>query len=324
MSVEAENDERRPGGAALDDGYHGRPEVGSPNLVHLGVSAQSDGRLSTGRRYARYFEWIRAIRDAPTTVLPARVKGTLLMLGTYSNPEGREIMPSLRTLGSRVGKSDDAVGRDLRIALDAGYLHRWRPTRDSQYHYRLTLPVEPARVWDREPAPVWDDLLRRPTQAKTPSASSPGDLPLDEDRGSPSDDGAPLDDSTTEDTMKTFSLDYGPSTLDESLALGGLTLDGLPADLRERTLDAYSTKTGRAIVNYCATHARGNAGRFAALLDEPRVAFRVTEHGPYGSTTEHNTAEEAAATIEQLRERDARVTLRAAKGDEADDWTRPF
>jgi hypothetical protein len=331
------NDERRSPvkeGAALDVGQDdGRPEIGSPDPVHEGESAGSSDAArcpSGGRRYARYFEWIRAVRDAPPETLPGRVKGTLLILATYADPDGRRMKPSLRTLGSKLGKSDDAVGRDLRIAYEAGFLDRWRPSRDSQFHYRLTLPLEPAPAWVPEPAPVWEDLLRGPTQTKTPTASSSRDLPLDEYRGAPSDDGAPLDDPSTngDETMKTSTkptLDYGPTALDESLALGDLTLDDLPIDVRDRTVETYGSKTGRAIVNYCAKASRGDTVAFAELLDDERLLFSVADERGHSYPRLVDSADEAADEIRHRHDRGARrVTLRAIKGDEVDALRQPF
>ena len=55
-------------------------------------------------------------------------------------------------------------------------------------------------------------------------------------------------------------------------------------------------------MNFCAKRSLGAVGRFAELLDDPRVAFRVGEHDNYWPP-DYRTAAEAEAAVARLRER---------------------
>jgi hypothetical protein len=112
----------------------GSEEAVSTNLVNESIGA-------SGKRPVGFFEWARAVREAPPDVLPRHVKATLLMLGTYADANGRGAFPSAATLGGKLGKSERSVGTDLRRADAAGFVARIRRNRQKTYRCRLTIPT---------------------------------------------------------------------------------------------------------------------------------------------------------------------------------------
>lgn len=122
-------------------------QSGSDEVVSTSLSPEyrREARGATARPVG-VFEWMRAVRDAPLDDLPRRVKGTLFVLATYADADGRRAFPGLETLGEKVGKAADNIGRDVKLAVDRGYLTRSRPKPHATYRYRLTVPVDPTKT----------------------------------------------------------------------------------------------------------------------------------------------------------------------------------
>jgi Helix-turn-helix domain len=124
-----------------------------------------------------FFKWTRAVRDAPTSVLPGKVKGTLLILATYADTDGRGAFPSMETLGEKLGKTDRSIRADLAHADEAGFLLRRRRNRQKTYRYRLTVPISRPEADVRSDSPTGSGLPLA-TGSELPD-TSPEDLPRD-------------------------------------------------------------------------------------------------------------------------------------------------
>lgn len=119
-----------------------------------------------------------------------------------------------------------------------------------------------------------------------------------------------------------FIIDTGPETLDEALGELASMLDDTAL---AKAADAWKTRSGRAVVVYCAHRAHAcwidtvKASEFVELLDDQRVAFIVGDGTDKGVEMIFDSAELARAAIARLRADGATgVRVRALKGDSAD------
>jgi biotin operon repressor len=272
-------------------------------------------------------------------LLPGEVKSTLFALATWANADGSGAFPSQARIGEAIGKSERSVREHLRLAVDAGWVARSRRGKGRTTRYTLTIPDRQpiaGHADNRQPIAGKTGSPPPPTTTKTTSGEAATrlrleDLPLDEHRVEP-DGSPPLDDpSTNGDTLKTsagFTLDDGPKTIDDALALGKLRPAFLPADARDRVRAVFENEPyGRAIVAYCAKNCAANVDRFVELLDDERVAYSVRRvDSKYNNLpSDYATADEAAAHVARLRDSGSRhVAVTAHKGYAAEDLMRPF
>jgi hypothetical protein len=256
---------------------------------------------------------MRAVRDAPLDVLPRRVKATLFVLATYANPDGGGAFPGMDRLGENVGKAADNVGRDLKLAVDRGYLGRSRSNRQQTYRYRLTIPTadptetssriqpDPTETSDRDPTEASGYLHRRPTQEEAT-------LRVASDKTNGDDD-----------------MNYDVLAIEDDALHDALR--GLSPAPRELAAAKWKIPGGPEIVRACLDRAdRGDSideARFESLLGDERVAFLVVESDDFlGRFDAYAYWGDAERSAERLRADGVDVRVTASVGGDAEAYLR--
>ena len=80
--------------------------------------------------------------------LPFQTKGILLIVATeWMGADGGSCFPTEQQIMERAGVSRPTLTKHLRIAVDGGYIERWRwghGNKNRRYNYQATLPGQPA------------------------------------------------------------------------------------------------------------------------------------------------------------------------------------
>ena len=130
--------------------------------------------------------------------LPFHTKGILLIVATeWMNADGGSCFPTEEQIMAKAGISRPCLTRHLRIAVDNGFIERWRwghGNGNRRYNYRAIIPGQPAPtvemgnvvsyptgemgnvVSQHKPCPI-DNQFQKPESAATPEPARPEPAP---------------------------------------------------------------------------------------------------------------------------------------------------